>query len=116
MPTYEYRCEACGHEFEEFQSITAAALRKCPSCKKAKLRRLIGTGAGIIFKGSGFYQTDYRSDSYKEAAKKESSSGESKPAEKAATESKAESKPATEAKPAGKPEGGKKGKGKGAGA
>lgn len=69
MPTYDYRCNACGHEFEEFQSITAASLRKCPKCRKNTLRRLIGTGAGIIFKGSGFYETDYRSDSYKQAAK-----------------------------------------------
>lgn len=74
MPTYEYQCEACGHEMEAFQSITESPLRKCPSCGKAKLKRLIGTGAGIIFKGSGFYQTDYRSDSYKKAAKSDSES------------------------------------------
>lgn len=67
MPTYDYRCGACGHEFEEFQSITAGALRKCPECKKLKLKRLIGGGAGILFKGSGFYETDYRSESYKKA-------------------------------------------------
>ncbi len=72
MPTYDYRCEACGHEHEAFQSITANPLRKCPNCGKLKLKRLIGTGAGIIFKGSGFYETDYRSDSYKKAAKAES--------------------------------------------
>lgn len=71
MPTYEYLCHACGHEFEEFQSITAKHLRKCPSCEKPKLQRLIGTGAGVIFKGSGFYETDYRSDDYKKAAKAE---------------------------------------------
>lgn len=69
MPTYEYVCDACEHTFEEFQSITAKSLRKCPACGKNKLRRLIGTGAGVIFKGSGFYETDYRSDSYKSAAK-----------------------------------------------
>ena len=69
MPTYEYRCESCAHEFEQFQSITAAALRKCPDCGKNRLQRLIGTGAGIIFKGSGFYETDYRSESYKKDAK-----------------------------------------------
>jgi len=68
MPTYEYKCEACGNEFEQFQPITARVLRKCPACDELKLRRLIGIGAGIIFKGSGFYQTDYRSDSYKKAA------------------------------------------------
>ncbi|MBN1125128.1 MAG: zinc ribbon domain-containing protein [Sedimentisphaerales bacterium] len=72
MPTYEYACENCGHEFEQFQSITARALRKCPRCGKLKLNRLLGTGAGIIFKGSGFYETDYRSKSYTEAQKKES--------------------------------------------
>ena len=69
MPTYDYKCEACGHEFEQFQSITAASLKKCPKCGKSKLKRLIGTGAGLIFKGSGFYITDYRSEGYKSAAK-----------------------------------------------
>lgn len=69
MPTYDYICDACKYEFEEFQSITAKPLRKCPECGKNKLRRLIGTGAGIIFKGSGFYETDYRSDSYNKAKK-----------------------------------------------
>ncbi len=71
MPTYDYECDACGHAFEEFQSITAPAIRKCPVCGKMKVRRLIGMGAGIIFKGSGFYCTDYRSDSYRKAAEKE---------------------------------------------
>lgn len=73
MPTYEYQCEHCGHEFEKFQNITEPRLKKCPKCSH-KVKRLLGTGAGIIFKGSGFYQTDYRSRSYKEAAKKETSS------------------------------------------
>jgi putative FmdB family regulatory protein len=67
MPTYEYRCEACGHQFEHFQSISSPRLAVCPKCSKKKLNRLIGTGAGIIFKGSGFYATDYRSDSYNKA-------------------------------------------------
>ncbi len=71
MPTYDYRCEACQHRFEQFQSITAKRLRKCPECGRLKLKRLIGTGAGIIFKGSGFYETDYRSESYKKAEKAE---------------------------------------------
>ena len=71
MPTYDYACQKCGHTFEEFQSITAKPLRKCPECGKMSLKRLIGAGAGIIFKGSGFYQTDYRSDSYKNAATKD---------------------------------------------
>lgn len=100
MPTYEYICEACGHEFEEFQSITAKALKKCPECAKQKLRRKIGIGAGIIFKGSGFYETDYRSDSYNKAAKADSdassgkseSSSDSKPSE-SKTEAKVEAKP-----------------------
>lgn len=74
MPTYDYICDACGHVWEEFQSITAEATKKCPNCKKKKARRRIGSGAGIIFKGSGFYQTDYRSDSYKQAADADSKS------------------------------------------
>src|SRR5258707_9656222 len=68
MPTYEYECKGCQHRFEELQSFSEAPLKKCPSCKKKKLQRLIGAGAAIIFKGAGFYQTDYRSDSYKSAA------------------------------------------------
>jgi putative FmdB family regulatory protein len=71
MPTYQYLCENCGHKFERFQNITARPLRKCPKCDKARVKRLIGTGAGVIFKGSGFYQTDYRSESYKKSEKKE---------------------------------------------
>lgn len=74
MPTYDYVCDACGHEFELFQSITENAKKTCPECKKRKLRRLFGTGAAIVFKGSGFYQTDYRSDSYKKAAEKDKAS------------------------------------------
>jgi putative FmdB family regulatory protein len=69
MPTYDYRCDACDHTFEEFQSFSEEPLKKCPQCGKKKLVRLFGTGAGVIFKGSGFYETDYRSDSYKQAAK-----------------------------------------------
>ncbi len=89
MPTYDYVCEACEHTFEEFQSMSEEPLKKCPKCGKKKLRRLFGTGAAILFKGSGFYQTDYRSDSYKSAAKADESSS------KSASES---AKPATEAK------------------
>lgn len=74
MPTYDYVCEACKHPWEEFQSIMAKPTRKCPACKKLKARRRIGGGGGIIFKGSGFYQTDYRSDSYKKAADADSKS------------------------------------------
>lgn len=71
MPTYAYFCDACEHEFERFQSITEKPVRNCPKCKKTKVRRLITGGAGVLFKGSGFYQTDYRSKSYQEAARKE---------------------------------------------
>jgi putative FmdB family regulatory protein len=102
MPTYEYACDACGHAFEEFQSITAAPLRKCPSCAKSKLRRLISSGGGLIFKGSGFYITDYRSDSYKKAAEaetKSASGGGDKPEAKKAEPAKEPSpKPAPEKK------------------
>ncbi|MFB0524229.1 MAG: FmdB family zinc ribbon protein [Phycisphaerae bacterium] len=73
MPTYEYICESCGYEFEQFQSIKARPLRKCPRCGRASVRRLIGVGAGVIFKGPGFYATDYRSESYKKAAESEKS-------------------------------------------
>jgi putative FmdB family regulatory protein len=69
VPTYDYVCDACDNAFEEFQSMTEEPLKKCPKCGKKKLRRLIGTGAAILFKGSGFYETDYRSDSYKADAK-----------------------------------------------
>ena len=75
MPTYDYECGACEHRFELFQSITAKPVKKCPVCGKLKVRRLIGTGAGVIFKGSGFYCTDYRGKDYKEAAKKDSGGG-----------------------------------------
>lgn len=82
MPTYEYKCDKCGHLFEQMQGITSKSLRKCPNCGKSALKRLIGTGAGLIFKGSGFYTTDYRSESYKESAKKEKPE---KPSEKKET-------------------------------
>jgi len=85
MPTYDYVCDACEHQFELFQSITAPVKRKCPVCGKQKLRRLIGPGAAIVFKGSGFYQTDYRSESYKQgenAAKKATTAGSSNGSDK----------------------------------
>ncbi len=92
MPTYDYVCDSCDYRFELFQSITESAKRKCPKCKKSRLRRLIGTGAGILFKGSGFYVTDYRSESYKKAAEADKkaaappatdkSTGSDKPAKK----------------------------------
>ena len=84
MPTYEYVCQDCEHKFEEFQSITADPVSNCPSCGQNKVKRLIGMGAGLIFKGSGFYQTDYRSESYKKAAeadKKSSSESSSSKSE-----------------------------------
>ncbi len=87
MPTYDYECDACGHEFELFQGITENHKKKCPECGKNKLRRLFGTGAALMFKGSGFYETDYRSDSYKKGAEKEKKAKES-----AKSESKTDSK------------------------
>jgi putative FmdB family regulatory protein len=105
MPTYDYVCDACDHAFELFQSIVEEPKKKCPECGKRKLRRLFGTGAAIVFKGSGFYQTDYRSDSYKARAKADagdsSSNGKSDSAGKGDSSAKSDSaaKPA-EAKPA----------------
>jgi len=99
MPTYEYECKSCGRVMDLFQSITAAPLRKahCDACGKDRpVRRLIGTGGGLIFKGSGFYQTDYRSEGYKNAAKAESASGSSASSDNKA----AESPKSGEAKPA----------------
>lgn len=96
MPTYDYRCKACKHEFEQFQSMSAKPLTKCPECGKNALERLIGIGAAVMFKGSGFYQTDYRSESYRKAAEadaKASTGGEKKPDAK--TESKPDAKTET---------------------
>src|SRR3954464_10349138 len=100
MPTYDYKCNACGHRMELFQSMKDSPKRKCPECGKNALERLIGTGAALIFKGSGFYQTDYRSESYKKAAEAEKNpagsadaKSDSKPADrKGETNSTAESK------------------------
>ena len=103
MPTYEYLCSKCGHQFEKHQSMSAETLSICPKelCGqkkwgKGKVKKLIGAGAGLIFKGSGFYITDYRSDKYKAAAKSDSasSSPESKPAKTETIAPKTESKPA----------------------
>ena len=95
MPHYDYVCDACEHSFELFQTITAGTKRKCPECGKLKLRRLIGPGAAIMFKGSGFYQTDYRSNSYqkgaadaKKAKSKSSGSSEKKTSDKKKPEKK----------------------------
>ena len=109
MPTYEYVCEKCGHQFEKFQSIAAKPLEMCPEdvCAqkrwgKGKVKRAISGGAGLIFKGSGFYITDYRSEKYKEAAKKDTAPATSSSGEKKSGSS-SESKPAAgkaESKPA----------------
>jgi putative FmdB family regulatory protein len=84
MPTYEYECRRCGHTFERFQAMTDAPVRKCPECG-GRVRRLIGAGAGIIFKGSGFHATDYRSPSYTRGAKAERPDTKSTPASKPET-------------------------------
>ena len=104
MPTYDYVCDGCGHAFELFQSITDKVKRTCPECKKRKLRRLIGTGAAIMFKGSGFYQTDYRSDSYKKgaAADKATSSGKKEGGDKKSSGESSKSSSSGDAKPAAK--------------
>ncbi len=93
MPTYDYRCDHCGHEFELFQSMTAKVRRKCPDCGEPRLKRLIGTGGGVIFKGSGFYQTDYRSDSYKKAAEADTKKKDSKSDSEKKTKKDSDSKP-----------------------
>jgi len=108
MPTYEYHCDACDHEFDELQSFSDDPLTKCPKCKKKKLRRLFGTGASIIFKGSGFYETDYRSQSYKEGAKAESEAA--KPAEKSESGDGKTAKTEAKAEPKSSGKGGAKGK------
>lgn len=98
MPTYEYVCQKCQHEFEQFQSMKDEPLKKCPKCKKAGLKRLVGGGAGLIFKGTGFYITDYKNKS----SGPSEGSGDSKPAAaKPAAESKASSS-SSESKPAKK--------------
>ena len=87
MPTYDYKCKGCSNTWEEFQSITAEPTKKCPKCGKAKAERVIGAGAGLLFKGSGFYITDYRSDAYKKAAKSENGKSESKSEKKSESKS-----------------------------
>lgn len=99
MPTYEYRCGACGHEFELFQSMSDKPKRKCPECGKGALERLIGTGAAILFKGSGFYQTDYRSESYKKSAEAEKKPAEIKSDKGEKPDKKADKPAKTEKKP-----------------
>ena len=91
MPTYDYLCTSCGCRFEKFESMTSGPARKCPECSRMTLNRLIGTGAGVIFKGSGFYETDYRSESYKNGADK------AEPSSKNGTD-KQDTKPKSESK------------------
>ena len=92
MPTYDYICENCGYEFEQFQVITAKPIRKCPRCSNISLKRLIGSGSGVIFKGEGFYETDYRSESYKKAEKSEKGAGDTDTAKKETKEVKSTDK------------------------
>ncbi len=102
MPTYDYRCNSCKHRFELFQSMKDAPKRKCPECGKSALERLIGTGAAVLFKGTGFYQTDYRSESYKKAAETDSKPAakpEAKPAESKPAKTEKKPKPAGKAAP-----------------
>ena len=96
MPTYDYRCKACQHEMDLFQSMSERPKRKCPACGKNQPERLIGMGGGLIFKGKGFWQTDYRSESYTEGEKKDKEAAKADSAEK--------SKPAKEKKAAKKTE------------
>jgi putative FmdB family regulatory protein len=102
MPTYDYECDACGHKEEIFQGISDPLIEKCPKCKKKKFRRLFGAGAAIMFKGSGFYITDYRSDSYKQAASADSKSTSSDSGGKSGEKSSSsESKPAAKSESSG---------------
>ena len=98
MPTYDYECKACKHTFSQFQSMKDEAIKICPKCKKKKVERLIGAGAGILFKGSGFYVTDYRKSGYHDKAKADKPS-ESKPAS-APAPAKSDSKPSSSPKKA----------------
>ena len=101
MPTYDYQCDACGHEQEVFQNISEPVLEKCPQCKKKKFRRLFGAGAAVLFKGSGFYTTDYRGDSYHKAAsadKPAESTSSSSDSSASKSDAKTETKPAAPAK------------------
>ncbi len=112
MPTYDYECKSCEHKFELFQSITEPVKRKCPQCKRNTLRRLFGTGAALLFKGSGFYQTDYRSESYRkgaEADKKAADGGTGKAASGTGSDGKSADGKSGE----GRAEGGRAGRGAG---
>ena len=92
MPPYDYKCRSCDHRWEEFQPITAKATEACPACEQPAAERVIGPGAGILFKGSGFYQTDYRSDGYKKAADADKKASEPKEKKEAKADSKSDTK------------------------
>ena len=103
MPTYDYECDACEHTWELFQRISEDPVKACPECKKKKARRLFGTGAAIMFKGSGFYETDYRSDSYKKGADKDKKSkNDSSSDSKSDTKSESKSSSKSDSKPKSK--------------
>lgn len=103
MPTYDYRCNACDHEFELFQAMSAGVKKKCPECGKLALERLIGIGSAVMFKGSGFYETDYRSESYKKSADAEKKAAEAKPETKSEKKSDSKSEKNTDKKTESKP-------------
>jgi putative FmdB family regulatory protein len=117
MPTYDYECKACHHRWELFQSIKAEPEKKCPKCGKKQAQRVIGPGAGIIFKGSGFYQTDYRSSAYKKAAEadKKASEGSSAKSNGESNSSKSDSKPSEKTSAPAPKSGGKSGEKAGGG-
>ena len=107
MPTYDYECDACQHTWELFQKITEDPVKSCPACKKRKARRLFGTGAAIMFKGSGFYETDYRSESYKKGADKDKkssseSSGDASSSKKSDSKSDTKASSKSDSKPKSK--------------
>jgi len=106
MPTYEYVCGKCGHEFERFHSILAEPVKKCPECGKNAVTRKIGIGGGVLFKGGGFYETDYRSEGYTRAAEAEKGEAKAKDGGEGKKDGKGEAKPEpkTEPKPDAKPE------------
>lgn len=112
MPTYDYRCTACRHTFEQFQSMKDAPLRKCPKCGKNALERLIGTGAALLFKGSGFYQTDYRTESYKKAAEADKPASPTTPASSPASTADTAPKPTAPATSPAEPKPAKRAKGR----
>ncbi|HAC89605.1 MAG TPA: FmdB family transcriptional regulator [Planctomycetaceae bacterium] len=110
MPTYDYECDNCGHKFELYQGINDPKAKKCPACGKLKLRRLLGTGAAIVFKGSGFYQTDYRSDKYKKAAAADKPASEGSGATSSKTEKSEKSQAKSDSSSTGTDSGSKSGR------